>query len=225
MIDFVNNLSPNIKASIIIIIAIMIIVTIIGHKVGKLKPTDRPKGVVFIAILLVDMLNNFIQEFYGKKWRSFAPLLIAILLFLAFANTSSLFGLPNPLANINVALSFSAFAFLTIQISGIIVRNPINRMKDLSSPKWWLLPINLVGEVSTPLAMGLRLFGNLLSGSVMAIVVFNLLNSVSAIIVTTLVLHPIFNIGFGLIQAFVYFMLLTIFLSMAVSEEEEVATE
>ncbi|MFU8786557.1 MAG: F0F1 ATP synthase subunit A [Candidatus Izemoplasmataceae bacterium] len=225
MIEYIIGLSPNIKSSVIIIVALMIIVSIIGHKVGKLKPTDQPKGIAFIAILLVDTLNNFIKEFYGNKWRTYAPLLIAVLLFLAFANTSSLFGLATPLANMSVALSFSLFAFLTIQISGIMVRNPINRIKDLSSPKWWLLPINIVGEISTPLAMGLRLFGNLLSGSVMAIVVFNLLNKVASVIVTVFVLHPIFNIGFGLIQAFVYFMLLTIFLSMAVSDEEAITTE
>lgn len=224
MIDFYVNLSPNLKASLIITLFLIVSVILIGKRVERLKPTDKPGKFLFVIVMLVDMLNNQIKDFYGKNWKTFAPLLIAVLLYLALANTSSLVGLANPLANVGVALSFSIFAFLTIQISGLMVRKPWNRLKDLSSPTPLLLPLNLISEISTPLAMGLRLFGNLLSGSVMAVVVFNLLNTVFAGIATTLVLHPIFNLGFGLIQAFVFYMLLTIFLSMAI-EEPELETE
>ncbi|MFP4286448.1 MAG: F0F1 ATP synthase subunit A [Candidatus Izemoplasmataceae bacterium] len=225
MIEFIEGLSANIKSTIVIVTFLSIMVVIAGKKIEKLKPTDKVKGLSFISIMFVDTLNNFIKDFYGNKWRTYAPLLISVLLFLAFANTSSLIGLANPLANMSVALSFSLFAFLTIQIAALIAKKPLQRLKDLSSPKWWLLPINIIGEISTPLAMGLRLFGNLLSGTVMAVVIYNLINNVASTLVTTFVLHPIFNIGFGLIQAFVYFMLLTIFLSMAVSDDEEMAQE
>lgn len=223
MIEFYESLSQNIKASLIVIIGLIIFLSIIGHKVGKLDVRDKPKGIVFVMILMIDMLNNFIKDFYGKQWRTFSPILIAIFLYLAFANTASIFGLAAPLANLNVALSFSLIAFLTIQVSGMVVRKPWNRIKDLSSPTPLLLPLNLVSELSTPLAMGLRLFGNLLSGSVMAVVVFNLTNWAGSIVLTTVLLHPIFNLGFGLIQAFVFFMLLTIFLSMAIEEPEVAA--
>jgi len=220
MIDFYTNLSPNLKASLIITGFLILMFIIIGRKIDKLKPTDTPGKFLFMIIMMIEMLNNQIKDFYGKQWKTFAPLLIAILFYLAFANTSSLVGLANPLANVGIALSFSVFAFLTIQISGLVVRKPWNRLKDLSAPTPLLLPLNLISEISTPLAMGLRLFGNLLSGSVMAVVVFNLLNALFSGLATTLVLHPIFNIGFGLIQAFVFYMLLTIFLSMAIEEPE-----
>lgn len=224
MLDFYAGLSQNLKASLLVITGLIIFLTLFGKKAGRLDPRDKPRGVLFVLVFVVDTINNFIRDFYGEKWRTYAPILTAIFLYLAFANTSSLFGLAAPLANMSIALSFSAIAFFTIQVSGIIVRNPWNRLKDLSSPNVLLLPLNLVGEISTPVAMGLRLFGNLLSGSVMAVVVYNLLNPVASTFVTLAVLHPIFNIGFGLIQAMVYFMLLTIFLSMAI-EEPEIAPE
>ncbi|TVP97107.1 MAG: F0F1 ATP synthase subunit A [Acholeplasmatales bacterium] len=224
MIDFYEGLSQNLKASLLVIVGLIVFLTVFGKKAGNLDPRDKPRGVLFVLIFVVDTINNFIRDFYGTKWRTYAPILTAIFLYLAFANTASLFGLAAPLANMSIALSFSAIAFFTIQISGIIVRNPLNRLKDLSSPNVLLLPLNLVGEISTPVAMGLRLFGNLLSGSVMAVVVYNLLDPFSSTLITLAVLHPIFNIGFGLIQAMVYFMLLTIFLSMAI-EEPEVAPD
>ncbi len=238
MLDFYADLSPNLKASLIVIVALSILSIVIGRKVAKLNPKDTPKGLVFIAVLLVEMLNDFIKEFYGKRWKTFTPILVAVLLYLVFANTSALFGLANPLANITIALSFSLFAFLTIQLGGLYIRKPKNRIKDLATPNVLLMPLNVISEISTPLAMGLRLFGNLLSGSVMAVVVFNLLHilgdalgTVGAVLSTAgnisiaaLFLHPIFNIGFGIVQAFVYFMLLTIFLSMAI-EEPDMATD
>ncbi len=112
-------------------------------------------------------------------------------------------------------------------------------MKDLAEPHPAFLVINLVGEMSTPFAMGLRLFGNLLSGGIMALMVFGavdiaadamvdlfsgLLGDVAGGVVRFIgvgigvFIHAIFDIFFGLVQAYVYFMLLTIFLSMAVED-------
>jgi len=79
------------------------------------------------------------------------------------------------------------------------------------------LPINLIGEMSTPFAMGIRLFGNLLSGSIIGIIIYGL-SSWFGIIFGAFLLHPIFDVFFGSIQAYVYFMLFTIFLSMAVED-------
>ena len=221
-----SDLSVNLKHSLLVIFMVMVLSIIIGRKVSRLKPTDRPKRLTFLVIMGVDTLNQFIKGFYGKYWRRYAPLLLAVFLYLIFANTASLFGLATPLSNVNIALSFSLLAFLTIQISALLIRKPWNRIKDLSSPSAILLPINLFGEFSTPLAMGLRLFGNLLSGAVIAVLIYSLfggaglLGSIGSVIATVFLLHPIFNVFFGVIQAFVYFMLLTIFLSMAIEEPE-----
>lgn len=220
MLEFYSDLSSSLKASLIVTLALIIIVVLLGRKVSSLDPKAPIKGPIFIVVTGIDMLNNFIEEFYGGQWRRFAPILLAFLLFLALANTASLFGISTPLSNINVALAFSFMAFAVIQISGLIVRGPVKRIKDLSSPTPLLLPLNLLSEISAPLAMGLRLFGNLLSGTVIGIVVFNLLGEAFAVVATAAVVHPIFNVGFGLIQAFVYFMLLLVFLSMAIEEPE-----
>lgn len=218
MMEWLDGLSQNIKASVIVIIALMILLSIVGKKVGNLSPRDKPRGVAFIAVIFVDTINDFIKQFYGKEWRRFAPMLTAIFLYLIFANTAGLFGLATPLANMSVALSMSLFAFLTIQGSGLLVRGPLNRLKDLSSPTPLLLPLNIVSEISTPVAMGLRLFGNLLTGSVIFVFVYNLLPSFAATFFTATIVHPIFNVGFGVVQAMVYFMLLTIFVSMAIED-------
>jgi len=221
-----GDLSPNIKHSVFIVLVLSVLAVWIGQKFDRLKPTDSPNKALVAVVMIVSMLNNFIKEFYGRHWKTFAPLLFTILIYLVVANTASLWGLATPLSNINIALSFSLFAFLTIQVSALWIHKPIQRIKNLSSPTPFILPLNLVGEMSTPLAMGLRLFGNLLSGAVISVLIYSLFGgsliagNAMNIGLTVVLLHPVFNVFFGAIQAFVYFMLLTIFLSMAIEDSE-----
>ena len=77
-----------------------------------------------------------------------------------------------------------------------------------------MIPINLIGEVSTPFSMGLRLFVNLMSGTVIAAMVYAALGWFGGLFAGIL-LHGVFDIFFGLIQAFVFFMLTTVNISMA----------
>ncbi len=234
MLDFYVALPSGIKSSLIITTVLIISVIIIGLKVKKLEPSQVPHGVILIAVMFVEMVNNTVQNAFKKNWRPYAPLLLTILLFLLFANTISLFGLTAPLSNIQIAMSFSIFVFISIQIVGFTATNPFKRALSM------LNPLNLVGEISTPFAMGLRLFGNLLSGSIIGLMVFRggyelaayiyhligipVLNGAAFTVVQAIGLgigafiHAIFDIFFGAIQAYVFFMLFTIFMSLATEE-------
>ena len=216
MIDFYVELSSGLKASLIITLFLMIILVIMGAKVSKLKTNDIPGGFTFIFVKLVEMVNENQREFFKTHWAKFAPFLFTILLYLSFANTAALAGLTAPLSNLNVALSFSAIAFLSIQFSALFIKKPKQRIKDLADPHPAFLVINLIGEMSTPFAMGLRLFGNLVSGSIIAIFIYSIMGFLGIFVGPFL--HAIFDIFFGVVQAYVYYMLLTIFLSMAVED-------
>ncbi len=233
------DLSGGLKSSIIITSLLMIVLTIIGLRVKKLKTSDVPGGITLVSIMLVETVNDMVSGMF-KKWKSYAPLVLTVIIFLLFANTITLFGLTAPLSNIMVALSFSIFAFGSIQVVALFVHKPLKRAKSMLEPTPVLLPINLIGELATPLAMGLRLFGNLLSGSIIGIIVFRggyelamavygwipytVLNGIGFGIVQFLGLgvgafiHAIFDIFFGAIQAYVYFMLFSIFMNMAVED-------
>lgn len=234
MIEFYTNLSNGLKSSLIITTVLIIATTLIGLRVKRLKTSDVPGGITLVSIMFVEMVNNMVEDIFKSKWRPYAPLLLTILLFLLFANTIAIAGLTAPLSNIMIALSFSTFAFVSIQIAGFVVTNPWKRALSM------LNPLNLVGEISTPLAMGLRLFGNLLSGSIIGLIIFRGSYELAMAVygwIDVLILdvvgfataqaiglgvgafiHAVFDIFFGAIQAYVYFMLFSIFMSMAVDE-------
>lgn len=239
MIDFYIELSSGLKGSLLITGFLIITTTIIGLRVKKMEISDVPSGFTLVTVNFVDGVNEMLKGFFKVHWRKFSPYLMTILLFLGFANTASLVGFTAPLSNISVALGFSILAFLSIQFSALFIKKPKARMKDLAEPHPAFLVINLVGEMSTPFAMGLRLFGNLLSGGIMALMVFGAVDIAADAAVELfsglfgdiaggfirfigvgigVFIHAIFDIFFGLVQAYVYFMLLTIFLSMAVED-------
>ena len=113
-------------------------------------------------------------------------------------------------------IKIAEFRFQGIKnkLSGLV--GPVKPMAPL------MIPINLIGEVSTPFSMGLRLFVNLMSGVVISTMVFTLIGALNSLVAqislyafTSVLLHLVFDIFFGLIQAFVFFMLSTVNLSMA----------
>ena len=217
--DLIGPLSPSVISTLIIIGVLAVIFIIAGVKVKKMDPAKTPKGFMFLMITIVDFFNQFLSGYVEKKKFSFfAPYLFTIIIFLAVANVASLFGLTAPLSNIGVALSFSLLTFIMMrytELRHIKLKDKLNSLVGPVKPLApIMIPINLIGEFSTPFSMGLRLFVNLLSGAIITAIIYGLLGWVGGLIVGV-ALHAVFDIFFGLIQAFVFFMLSTVNLTMA----------
>ncbi len=232
MLDFklIAPLSPYVISTLIIIAFLSVVFIVVGIKVSKLDPSKTPKGLVFLCVTIVDFFTKFLGEYIsGKRLKFFGPYLFTIITFLALANTVALFGLTPPLANVGIAMSFSVLTFFMIKVAEVKFQGIWTKIKGLAGPVKILspimIPINLIGEISTPFSMGLRLFVNLMSGTVIAGMVFALGAGISAgfnfilglgfNLFASVFLHIMFDIFFGLIQAFVFFMLSTVNLSMA----------
>ncbi|MDY0210270.1 MAG: FoF1 ATP synthase subunit a [Acholeplasma sp.] len=217
MIAFYSELSSAMKGSIIVILFLIVFSIIAGLKVKKLDPKKTPKGIAFISVVFVQTLNNMIKPMFPKHFNKFAALIVTLFMYLLVANTVSLFGLTAPLSNLNIAISISIIVFFTIQASAMVIKRPKKRIKEFLSPNPIFLPINLIGEFATPFSMGMRLFGNLMSGSILAILIYSF-TSYFGIIAGAFILHPVFDIFFGAIQAYVFLNLFMIFLSLAVED-------
>lgn len=224
-----SEVSPNVISSIVIVILLSIIFIIIGKKVEKLDPKETPKGLTFVMIQVVDAFNGFIKEYVSPRvHKTFGAYFFTIIVYLALANTISLFGMAPPLANLSVAFAFIIITFVAIKITEIKFLGLKNKAKSIVGPVWFIFPIsvptNLIGEVSTPFSMGLRLFVNLFSGLIMSTMVFAAIDGIQGLgqagvfgisVVGATLIHLIFDIFFGLIQAFVFFMLTIVNISLA----------
>lgn len=216
------NLSSGAKTSIFIFLFLIIFFIVLGIVFSKMDPEKDEvptKGLKFLIILYVDAMNNYVAENLGpERKKVYAPYFIAITSYLSLANIASMFGLTPPMSNLALALSMSVIAFLCFQITGWHFQGFKGRIEGWLGPvhavSFLIFPISVFGEFTTPFSMGMRLFGNIFSGVILAGVTYALFDSLGVIlgsilstVITTVIFHTIFDFAFGMIQMVVYFML------------------
>ncbi len=230
IVDFYIRMSPNIKSSLVIITLLIIFLVIVGHKIKKQDPDVSPKGVVLLAEMLVSWVNNTCDEIIGEKeGRKFAPMILTFVIFIFTANISGLFGFAPPTANVAITIALGILAGLIIQIAGIKYQGIKNYLKGFLDPSPIMLPLNIISEIVTPFSLGMRLFGNILSGSIIMALIYNALlgikigsfplGMIPALVIAP-PLHAVFDIFFGAIQTYVFMLLTVVFVSGKMPEEE-----
>ena len=230
------NLSSSCKTVIVIFIILALFFIIMGIRFSKLDPEKDEvptKGLMYACVMLVSWANSFaINNINKEEKKFFGPFVVTCASYLTFANLSSLFGLTPPMANLAVALSMSIIAFIILQFYGFKYQGFKGRLKGFMGPvkgvSFLVFPISLLSELTTPIAMGMRLFGNIFSGVVLGGLVLGAasllgtwIGGIVGTIVTAVLVHTKFDAAFGLIQMFV-FMMLTMMLTkqnMGIDEE------
>lgn len=216
--DFYTNLSPSIRSTVFITIVLVIILFIVNRKLKNYKYTDTPKGLILILEWVIGGINEMCKNTIGRPYRKVAPYVTTLAIFLFTANISGLLGLTPPTASISCTLTLGILTACIIQFSGFKSQGVGTYIKGFFEPNPIFLPINLIGDIATPFSLGLRLFGNILSGSVIMGLVYSVLGY-AAIAVAPL-LHCYFDIFSGFIQTLVFCTLTTMFIAGKLPDEE-----
>jgi F-type H+-transporting ATPase subunit a len=201
----------------------IMLVLIVGSFFATRRLKEKPRGLQLVIESYVGLINNLAKENMGHHWKTFAPFLGTVGLFLGVANVLPFFSpvagfgfeppfpIKPPTRDINVTSAFAIVSILTVLFSGIIVKKPVGWVKGLAKPSPIMFPFNILEYFIRPLSLSLRLFGNILG----AYIVMQLLE-----IVMPLFLPPVFGLYFdffdGLIQAVVFTYLTTIFIAEAI---------
>ncbi|MCR5741948.1 MAG: F0F1 ATP synthase subunit A [Gammaproteobacteria bacterium] len=216
------NLSSSCKATIVIFIILATLFIILGIRFSKLDPEKDEvptKGIMGLAVMLVIWANNLAVSNINKEEKKFfGPFVVTSASFLTFANLASLLGLVPPMSNLAVALSMSLIAFIILEVFSFKYQGVKGKIDGLLGPvkgvSFLVLPISIISEFTTPIAMGMRLFGNIFSGVVLGALVLGAcegfgvwVGSITATLFTAILVHTVFDVAFGLIQMFVYTML------------------
>ena len=153
------------------------------------------------------------REQHGKKYRNYIG---SIFIFIFVSNISGLFGLRPPTADYGVTLPLGIITFCIIQYNNVKY-NKFGAFTDLFKPIPILFPINLIGEIAVPFSLSLRLFGNVLSGTVMMSLIYSLLSKIA--VGWPGFLHIYFDLFSGAIQTYVFCMLTMVFTSQKMPQE------
>lgn len=194
---------------LIVTITLIVVACIVSSIVKKANAKDTPGTVQNIAELVVDMLDKMVSSSMGGEAGRFVNYISTLFVFVLLCNISGLFGLRAPTADYGVTLPLGIITFVMIHYCGI-KRNKMKHFSDLCHPVI-LTPINIIGELAVPISLSLRLFGNIMSGTVLMGLIYMLPRYVTVGIPAAA--HVYFDIFSGCIQAYVISMLTMVYVS------------
>ncbi len=204
-------------AILIVMLALIVFAFIANRAIKKADPAKAPGPFLNVIELIVEAVDNLTVSNMGEKHGyKFANYIGTLFAFILLANISGLFGLRAPTADYGVTLSLALITFVMIHYNGFKYQK-FGHITALFKPVI-LTPINIIGEIATPISMSLRLFGNVMSGTIMLALVYGLIPKVLTLIWPAF-LHAYFDGFSGAIQSYVFCMLTMVFISNNFEEE------
>ena len=195
-----------------VVILISLAIGLIVSRKNKMVP-DRSQNAIELA---VNGVYDMCMDIMGKDGKPYFPLVFAIGLYVLFSNVLGLVpGFSSPTANLNTTLAPALIVFVTYNFIGI-KRHGAGYIKHFMGPILWLSPlmiiIEIIGHISRPVSLSVRLFGNMFGKEVLLMVLFML--------VPFLVPLPIYFLGIfvAVLQTYVFMMLAMIYISGALEE-------
>ena len=199
-----------------LIVMLVIMAFCIAANISIKRASEVPSGFQNVAELIVEKLDGMAVGVMGKNAAPFANYVGTIFIFILISNISGLFGLRPPTADYGVTLPLGLMTFATIHFNKFKYQKVSGVIKGLCEPWVFWAPINMIGDVAVPISLSLRLFANVLSGTVMMALVYGLLSKVA--IIWPAVLHVYFDLFSGAIQTYVFCMLTMTYINDAIGD-------
>ncbi len=201
----------------LLIVMLVIIVFSICAKHAIKKAADVPGTFQNVVELVVELLDSVVEGVMGKNAPKLVNYISSIFIFILLSNISGLLGLRPPTADYGVTLPLGLITFCLIFFTKIKYQHVSGFLKGLMDPWPIWAPINVIGDVAVPISLSLRLFANILSGTVMMALVYGLLPKF-LIIAWPGALHVYFDLFSGAIQTYVFCMLTMTYVSDAMGD-------
>ena len=215
----------------IVIVALFFLCLFLTHGLSAKHPTHRQH----VAEWIVEQTENLVLSNMGEFFSGFAPFVAAIMGLSAFSSLLTLIGLYPPTSDLNVVAGWALLVFILITHYKMKC-GPVHYLKSFGDPVPFLAPLNFISEFATPVSMAFRHYGNVLSGSVISVLVAVGLQCVTHMLLGRLpgflgqfpflqigipaILSIYFDIFSGCLQAFIFAMLTMLYISTGFPEDD-----
>lgn len=217
---------------VFMMIAALLLILIFMKVANSYKKSKTPKGLSnFMEVLIVFVRDDVVKPAIGKGYEKFMPFLLTIFFFILVCNFLGLvpYG-STATSNISVTASLAILSFLVTQIGGVMKNGFFGYFKGLipGGIPAWLIPlmfvVELLGLFTKPFALCVRLFANMTAGHVVILSLIGLIFILKTVIVIPVsVAFALFifllEILVALIQAYIFTMLSSLFIGMAVHQD------
>ena len=215
----------------IVIVSVFFLCLYLTHGLSATKPTKRQHLVEWA----LEQTEKLVSDNMGEFFKDFAPFVAAIMLLSALSSLLTLVGLYPPTSDLNVVGGWAILVFILITYYKFKC-GALHYLKSFTEPVAFLTPLNVICEFATPVSMAFRHYGNILSGSVISVLVAAALQGLSSMIFGRLpgflgsfpflqigipaVLSVYFDIFSGLLQAFIFAMLTMLYVASGFPEDD-----
>lgn len=178
----------------------------------ELKPA---RGQILLEVL-VNAIRGQIREVSQQPPDRYLPLVGTLFLFIAICNLlSPVPGYHAPTGSLSTTTALAICVFVAVPLYGIWQQGLVSYLKQYAQPSPLMLPFNVIGEVSRTLALAVRLFGNVMSGSMIAAILLTIVPLFFPILMQLLGLLT------GLIQAYIFAILTMVYIASATRAHQE----
>ena len=218
-----------------IVMALLVIVSIILTRGLKIRPNSKRQ---IVAEYLVGMVNKLVRDNMGEKFMRYVPFIGALFSLSMFSSLVSLVGMYSPTGDLSTCMAWALLVFVLITYYKIRTQHLGGYLKGFTEPVFIMTPLNIIGEVATPISMAFRHFGNIASGAVVTLLVYSGLSALSTAVLglipgaagQLLSQIPIFQVGLpailslyfdvftSVLQAFIFCMLTMMYIKLACEE-------
>lgn len=201
----------NVIRVIIAVDLILILIAFFVRRNMRLVPSKAQS----IAEMIYSFFIDLVTETLGEDKAYFTPYIITIFLFIFTCNIIGIIPIPGnmePTRNLNVPLGMGLMVIFVVHFSAIKEKGFKKYLKSYTEPFFFMAPLNLVGEVAKGISISFRLFGNILGGAIIILVISNLIR----FILIPIGLSIFFGLFIGTIQAFVFTMLALSYTAVAI---------
>lgn len=158
--------------------------------------------------VLVDGLLSQIKDATNQQPEKFLPLLGTLFIFILVSNLLSVVpGFEPPTGSLSTTTAFSLIVFFAVPYYGIKENGLLNYLRSYIQPSPFMLPFNIIGEISRTFALAVRLFGNILSGTMMGAILLVIMPLFIPVIMQLL------GLLIGVVQAYIFTVLAAVFIA------------
>jgi F-type H+-transporting ATPase subunit a len=208
----------------------MAIFLFLGFRMRSKVTDGVPGKLQLIWEILVELVEDLAVSVMGPRGRRFVPIGVTLFLYILICNWMSFIPsslqpgisfdiLPAPTGDINLPLAMALLVIVWVHAESFRARGFRGYFSHYRDPYLALAPINVIEEITKPVTLTFRLFGNVFSGVIMIAVMTTLL-PIYAVPVAELVWKP-FELFIGLIQAYIFMLLAVMYFGFATSHEEK----
>jgi F-type H+-transporting ATPase subunit a len=164
---------------------------------------------------VVSLIDEQIYEITQRKTTNLIPFVGTLFLFIAAANLLAVIpGYRSPAGSLSTAAALATCVFIAVPVYGIAALGVERYLRQYTQPSVFMLPFNIIGELSRTLALAIRLFGNVMSGELIVAILLAVVPLFFPVVM------QLFGMLVGVIQAYIFAVLATVYIASATASAE-----